>query len=410
MPASPKELTEPARTRRGALPGLRVLFYVFFPGGGIGRYTKELASTLGTDFDLDVEVVCSPDFIWKEADGYRTWDGLRSLSHASTARRRLRFLAGQIINPRRFAAHASSVGADIVHFSNVNHLTFPFWRKALSSTGAAVVISVHDVQRQKSIVSRVWEDRQLKAVYQQADALFVHSDLQADELNDWADVRPDKIHVVPHGPYPHGRPTADRGKLRRRYGLPKNGQVALFFGQIRDEKNLEGFIRGMALCDENLHLFVAGAANSRHRDINYYEMIAREAGVGGRVTFLNRFIEEVEVADVFGTADWVALPYKAGFTSQSGVLNVAAHYRKPLLVGCAPVIRSTVESSQIGVAARGDEPTAIAPAIAEIMHQVPAGDAWRFDEYLDAHSWKENARRTVEVYRALMSERVTNEE
>ncbi|RMH68897.1 MAG: glycosyltransferase [Bacteroidetes bacterium] len=405
MSTKASSLHEPAPVEGPSSVGsgaLKVCTYVFFPAGGIGRYTHEWLRTLGRHDGVEATLLCAPDFQWQQAAEYVAWPGLRALSHPVPLRRRLRFLRGQFANPLRAIQQAERVDADILHFASVNHLTFPLWAPALRRLRARVTIAVHDVRRQKAIVHRVWEDRQLQAVYRAADALFVHSAYQAHELRDFAGVDPARIHVVPHGPYPYSRPTADRATLRRRYGLPVDGQVALFFGQVRDEKNLDGFIRALGRLDAPLYGLVAGHAHDRHRGMAAYEALAADVGVDDRLVFLDRFIPDEEVGDLFSLADWVALPYRTAFTSQSGVLNVAAHYDRPVLVSDAPVLRETVEVCDIGVAAEGDTPEALVHGIERIMERVNGGHTFAFEAYRQQFSWEENARRTLAVYRALL--------
>ena len=348
-------------------------------------------------------MICTPDFEWARTDEYAVWDGLASISHDIPTLRRWRFLKGQFVNPKRAIEHAVSAELDILHLANINHLTFPYWRSKIAETDIKIVASAHDVKRGKSIISRTWEDRQLKAFYRFADALFVHSEYQVRELAAFADVPKERIHVVPHGPYSHASASASRAALRERWDLPQNERVALFFGKIRDEKNLDGLLRALHRTDAFPHLVVAGQEDGRHDGIDYYRQLAGELGMAERVRFIPRRIEDEEVGELFGAADWVALPYKEKFTSQSGVLNVAAHYKRPVLVSSAPVLHETVQACDIGVACSGDSPTDLAAGI-ETMHQrLEDEHSHAFEAYHRRFSWEENASRTLSVYRELLS-------
>lgn len=382
---------------------LRVGFYIFFPGGGIGRYTHRLMRAMGGCPGVEVEAICTPDYEWTHSDGYATWDGLASISHDIATLRRWRFLKGQFINPVRAINHAVLAELDILHLANINHLTFPYWRSKLEATDVRVAASAHDVKRRKSIVSRMWEDRQLKAFYRFADALFVHSDYQVRELAAFADVPRERIHVVPHGPYSHGSVEAPQSDLREKWALPTDQRIALFFGQIRDEKNLDGLLRALRLSEKPLHLVVAGSGGGRHHDVDHYQRLADELGVTERVTFIPRFIEDEEVGELFVAADWAALPYEDIFTSQSGVLNVAAHYECPVLVSSSPVLHETVQACDIGVACSGDGPEALAAGVRTMHERLEAGHTHAFDTYRQRFSWSENASRTLTVYRELLS-------
>jgi glycosyltransferase involved in cell wall biosynthesis len=379
---------------------LKVGFYMFFPGGGIGRYTHELARCMEKRGEVDVEVICTPDFEWKNARGYRTWSELQTISHTHPFLRRLLFVAGQFINPVRCIRHAEERGMDVVHFSNINHLTFPLWRKLLDRSNLRVAATAHDVKRQKSMVSRYYENRQLKAFYRYADLLFVHSEYQVDELVEFGRVDREKIVVVPHGLYPHSGKSKEENRFQD-LSCEDGAQTALFFGQIRDEKNLHGFIRAMPRCSSKVHLIIAGHSTSQHRDQDYYKGLAREVGCADQITFISEYIPDDEVEALFDAADWVALPYLSSFTSQSGVLNTAAHFEKPVLVGAAPVLRETVNTCDIGVTCSGDSPEAIADAIDRICERHRENYSYQFAEYKRRYSWEENVQQTVAAYRGL---------
>lgn len=382
---------------------LRVGFYLFFPGGGIGRYTHNLMATMSQRPGVEVEAICTPEYEWAGADGYATWDGLASISHDIATLRRWRFLKAQFVNPTRAIRHAASTGLDVLHLANINHLSFPVWRSRIEKSDLRVVASAHDVRRGKSIVSRRWEDRQLKAFYRFADALFVHSGHQARELSSFADVPFENIHVVPHGLYSHGPVGASKADLRKKWDVPPGRRIGLFFGKIRDGKNLDGLLRAVGRTDESLHLVVTGSEDSRHRGIGHYEQLADAVGITGRVTFIPGFIDEEEVGELFVASDWVALPYESAFTSQSGVLNVAAHYERPVLVSSAPVLRETVQACDIGVACSGDRPEDLAAGIERMHERLDDGHSHAFDEYQERFSWRENVSRTLAVYRQLLS-------
>ena len=84
------------------------------------------------------------------------------------------------------------------------------------------------------------------------------------------------------------------------------------------------------------------------------------------------------------------------------MLNVAAHYERPVLVSSSPVLHETVQRCNIGVACAGDSVPALAEGIERITQQVRRKHVFTFEEYRKAYSWEENARRTLAVYRQLL--------
>ena len=199
-----------------------------------------------------------------------------------------------------------------------------------------------------------------------------------------------------------GRCTTPQAPSARNGSCP-GAAVALFFGQLRDEKNLDGFLRGVAQGPSALHVVVAGQGGGRHHGADYYQRVVRELAIEDRVTFVARYIEDHEVGELFTAADWVALPYDRSFTSQSGVLNVAAEYDRPVLVSEAPVLRETVQTCDIGMACEGDRPADIARGIEAMMARTEADHQHAFSAYRKQFGWDENVRRTLAVYRQLVN-------
>jgi glycosyltransferase involved in cell wall biosynthesis len=399
---SPVMEFEPGAAPEMAAPALRALFYSCFPGGGIGRYTHELLGRLHALSGLEVELACLPDFHWRNAAGYPVWAGLRDISHPVPWRRRSRFVIGQFVNPARLFKRARETGAEIVHLSNINHLTYAWWKRLAKPRGVKLVATAHDVRRAKAMLNRAYEDRQLRRFYRRADALFVHSRAQAEELQTFADVSPERIHQVPHGPYDYGPPSAESSELRERLGWPRDKQIALFFGNIRDDKNLEVLLRSWPRVAETTHLVVAGRGGGRpHQPLSYYRALVAELSLTRAVTFLDQYIPDQSVPDLFGGCDWVALPYSRSFTSQSGVLNVAVCYDKPVLASGAATFTETLQQCDIGVVVAPDDVDALVVGIESIQKRLADGHPHQFEEYRRMFSWDEAARRTLAVYRTL---------
>jgi glycosyltransferase involved in cell wall biosynthesis len=383
---------------------VRVLFYLFFPSGAIGKYTHQLLGELA-QYDLAIEVVCQPEFQWRENEYYATWPQLFSINHRIPALRKTRFLIGQFVNPQRLLQRAKTFQADIVHFCNINHLSFPFWERYLDNSRIKVVCSAHDVRRRSKIISRLWEVYQLKRFYRRCDGLFVHGAGQAEELHQFTGVPLEKIHVVPHGLHTYAPPPkVGRLELRSKYGIPRGRLVALFFGFMRPDKNLDGFIRAMAMAQSDFHLVVAGdVGNHTIALLEKCKRLSVELGLQSRMTFLHRFIPDDEVPKLFAMCDWVALPYQQVFSSQSGVLNTAVYYQRPLLATPSPCFVETLNTVDIGVLCNGFEVADIAQGIDAINARLRDGYKHEFTRYREVYSWARNAALTWQVYQRLVT-------
>lgn len=398
-------VTECADESSTAAKSVRALMYMFFPGGGIGRYTHELAEEINRLPEVDLEVACSCEYEYLKRAKYRTWPQLMRIHSERATIRKARFLAAQFVSPHRVIRHAIEARVDILHFANINHLTFPLWRRWLKNSNTIrLVATAHDVRRSKRIINRTWETRALRQFYESADALFIHSSQQKDDLLNFANVAETAIHQVPMGTMPYAEPTADKATLRKRFGISESRSVGLFFGNIRDDKNLEGLLTAMSLMVEPFLLVIAGrAGGAGNRSDAFYRQRIQDLQLTKHVLFLDRFIENNEVGDLFAVCDFVPLCYCTSFTSQSAVLNVAMHYEKPVLVSPAPTLSETVRAFPVGVVADSDSPECLLLGIEELMRNIACGYRFQFAEYKQKNSWYENARITRSVYCNLRS-------
>ena len=382
---------------------LRVLFYQFFPGGGIGRYTHLLASELNRHSEVDVELVCSPEYHHLAEADYRVWSGLAPIGAKNPLVRKAKFLMGQWRNPRRFVGYLRDQECDVVHFSNINHLTYRFWRNQIHRPSHKVVATVHDVRRAGKILNRRWESRWLRCFYEDADALFVHSEKQLSDLLEYAPGASGRIHKVPHGVYAYPPSNSDRHAMRAKWGIAPDRTVGLHFGMIRADKNLPALLEALSMLRVNRpFLVIAGRMAERGQESeSVFRSLIESLQLTQDVLIVNRFIDENEVGDLYQLADFGCLTYRSDFTSQSGVLNVAAHFDLPVLVTPAPTLAETVEEYRIGRVCAGDTAEAIASELRKLSSTLSRSGEFDFERYRREQSWQTNARRTLAVYQQL---------
>lgn len=383
---------------------MKVLHYLFFPAGGIGRYQHDLLPYLCEAPDIDVELACLPGYTFLEEASYPCWPGLFDIEHRTPPIRRMRFLAGQWINPLRLAKRAREWQADIIHLNQINYLSFAQWEKPMRQTGAKVVATVHTTIRNKGLICLPYERRQLAAFYRFADHLFVHNPEQVEDLVRFAGMPESKISLVPMGPMNFGGKREDRDAMRVKYDVPPRGKVALFFGDMRPDKNLDLLLEAMVPHRDAFYLVIAGRPPSdSNKNLAYYEASVERLGLVDRVRFIPRYVHEDEVVELFSLADWAAMPYRASFTSQSGVLSVAAHFHTPVLGTTCPSIRQAMSQVDIGVMVDADDRQAYQVGIATMHERLVRGDTFEFDRYHDLFSWRKNACLTHERYRELVA-------
>lgn len=377
---------------------VKVAFYCFFPGGGIGQYTHELLSQLMCLESLSVSLYCPPNFEWLDKAKYETHPVLFQISSSQPLIRKMKFLMGQWINPNRFLHHAIKTKAHIVHFSNFNHLTYPAWKiLALRNGQLKQACTAHDIKRAIPILNRKWETKQLRQFYKDCRLIFVHSESQKKELKAFAGEGNYQTVIVPHGPYDFSKGRHSNQIKRKQVDTVVT--KGLFFGNIRDEKNLDGLLKAIALGSDNIHLTVAGSSGiSGHKNIEYYKALANSLGLTKNITWINAHVPEDQVANLFQSTDWVALPYKSKFTSQSGVFSIATHYSTPMLMTPAPTFKEVFASYSLGEMACDETPEEIQVALKKLANGAKISKYDGFANYQNHHTWERNASITQAAY------------
>jgi glycosyltransferase involved in cell wall biosynthesis len=117
----------------------------------------------------------------------------------------------------------------------------------------------------------------------------------------------------------------------------------LFFGYIREYKGLDLLIRSfLELRNEgfgNIELMIAGQCGNW----NYYSsMINGEPAIKSRI----ESIPNQQIPDIVSSCHYVVLPYRD--SAQSGVLNLAYQYRKPVIYSDIEALKQSAEDGITG--------------------------------------------------------------
>jgi glycosyltransferase involved in cell wall biosynthesis len=100
-------------------------------------------------------------------------------------------------------------------------------------------------------------------------------------------------------------------------------------------------------------------------------------------------------------SDVVVLNYSDSFTSQSGILNVAAPFKKPLVVSDGrSSLASVVRKFGMGILVSGNGAKALSEAIIAAAETASEKKlAW--DAYLEFASWKRHASTAIKIFKEI---------
>lgn len=180
--------------------------------------------------------------------------------------------------------------------------------------------------------------------------------------------------------------------------------VFLAFGFIRDNKNLDLVIRALADNPSAILVVMGRAQSKKDKRLDFYRDLAMELGLLDRVRFFDGFVPDEKLASYFAAADVVVLTYDKSFHSQSGVLNVAARARRPVLAsaGESP-FKDCVEKFRLGVFVEPDDMRAMKKGMKMVI-----SEEWRtasgepdWEGYEKFASWDVNVAKILEAVESI---------
>ncbi len=197
--------------------------------------------------------------------------------------------------------------------------------RALSMLGANLIIDVHEIVKLDDSGASSLNSAFMKFYSKTRLSTIVHSVRSEKTLNECG--HKGQRFVVPHFRYLFSK-NYDRTSIGKDIldAVNEANINILFFGHIRESKGIHQFVdAGKYILDSNpdgtFNFVIAGVDS---------EGLIDSLGIPlDGFTKFNRYISDGELNYLFSTCRLVILPYRE--VSQSGVLEVAAYFRKPTI-------------------------------------------------------------------------------
>jgi len=169
-----------------------------------------------------------------------------------------------------------------------------------------------------------------------------------------------KNRYAPHPIYNIFGKLIDKVRAKKALGLTAQ-KVILYFGYIRHYKGLDLLIEATAKLKNQLDDFVVLAVGECYENEQRYMNSIQKHNVSEVFDLRMQFVPGPDVATYFSAADIVALPYKSA--TQSGIVNIAYHFNKPVLVTNVGGLPEIVPDGEVGYVVEANNPSAIADGI-----------------------------------------------
>jgi glycosyltransferase involved in cell wall biosynthesis len=172
---------------------------------------------------------------------------------------------------------------------------------------------------------------------------------------------------------------------RRELGLPKEQNVILFFGLVREYKGLKHLIEAMPiiLATTDVTLVIAGEFYDNRE--KYVQQI-KDLGVDYRVKLKDQYIPNEAVGTYFSATDLVVLPYVTA--TQSGIVQIAYGFDRPVVTSNVGGLPEAVKDGETGFVVPPEDPRSLAQAVIRFFEEKKADEfARNIADFREEFSW-----------------------
>lgn len=269
-------------------------------------------------------------------------------------------------------------------------------------SGARLVLEFHEMQDvgEATLPMVGWYMRAgMRRLLNQAEAIVVHSAVDAAEIRKLYPQFADRqIDVIPHGPFAHHLGSAPSVVCGIDSVPPVHPRESaqplrlLIFGVVRPYKGhaeLAAAIRMLVGSGVDVHLSVVGEVWQGYREplIEVAQILP-----ANRLTIIDRYVTDEEVASAFAATDVVVLPYRR--SSASGPLQIAMSAGLPVVTTSVGGLVEATADYTGAVLVPPNDPAALADGIRAAMPLMGQAHA-------DPHSWGRSAQRYADLFRRI---------
>ncbi len=272
-----------------------------------------------------------------------------------------------------------------------------------------IVMTVHNVEQHEK---GVFDHLVRRIVFAMCHAFIVHCEENRQQLAATMKIPLERIHVMPMPVFgQYCDPTVTQEAAREHIGLEAGRVAFLLFGNMRNYKGVDVFLRAFAgLPGEQRRRARVLIVGQTWGDLaDQYDALIDELGLHDAVVKHYDYVPMREVKYWFEASDVVALPYRH-FAAQSAVGSMVLAFGKPLLVTRVGGLPSLVKREE--AIAEPDDVESLRDAIARLVTDGELRRQMADDSQAIAaeRSSDATAKLTIGIYKDVMDEVVPPEQ
>ena len=162
--------------------------------------------------------------------------------------------------------------------------------------------------------------------------------------------------------------------------------IILYAGLIRSYKGFDILIKSVNYIAKQLDDFVVLAIGESYEKNKYNDLIKKEK-IEKLFIWENRYVTDKEFNKYFSACDVVALPYRSA--SQSGIIPIAYHFNKPVVVTNVGGLPDMVINDKTGRVIPSEDPKVLAGVLSENLQNGKFKSMYSFiSDYKKQFSWE----------------------
>ena len=193
---------------------------------------------------------------------------------------------------------------------------------------------------------------------------------------------------------------SEMSKFKNQLGINKDDQVILFFGYVRKYKGLDILLKAFPKILQNFPNTFLLVVGEFYDNPDSYLKLIDELNILERVKVINQFVPNEDVAKYYLASDVVILPYRSA--TQSGILNVAYGFNKPVIVTNVGGLAEFVIEGKTGFVIKPDSEDEIVKGYEEYLKKK---DDVKFKENIIEYNRKNSFDNLPELISQIITEK-----